>query len=105
MEKADFKKYYCENCVTYFSEPAKFKENRTPNGEKSDDTWYEHLDGCPICHEGLEVRYLCPKCGKFKSDIDYYPYADEFMCNDCYEEMMEIGELVENELERLGKNE
>lgn len=101
----EMKKYYCKNCDIYYDEPASFKEDRTPFGEKSDSSWYEEVEGCPNCHDGLELRYYCPRCDKYKESIDYYPYAEEYMCNDCYEEMMENGELVEETMEGVIKNE
>lgn len=99
MEKEELKQYYCSNCDKYFDEPAKFKEDRTPYGEKSNDSWKEELEGCPICHEGLKVVYLCPRCELHYDNVEYYPYAEEYMCDDCYEEMMDNGELVKNEME------
>lgn len=105
MNKEDLKKYYCEECDSYYNEPSKFTENRSPLGEKGDSSWLEHLEGCPVCHNGLEVKYYCPRCEKFKDDIEYYPYAEEFMCDDCHDEMMEIGGLVNKEMERIAENE
>lgn len=105
MNKEDLKKYYCEECDSYYNEPSKFTENRSPLGEKGDSSWLEHLEGCPVCHNGLEVKYYCPRCEKFKDDIEYYPYAEELMCDDCHDEMMKIGELVEKEMERIAENE
>lgn len=105
MSKDELKKYYCNNCDEYFDEPAKFTEDRCPYGEKSDSSWLEHLEGCPNCHEGLKVVYLCPRCELHYDNIEYYPYADEYMCDDCYEEMMKAGELVEEAMEGVINNE
>lgn len=105
MNKDDLKKYYCSNCDAYYNEPAKFIENRTPLGEKSNSSWQEHLEGCPSCHNGLDVVYFCPKCEKFNKSVEYYPYAEEYMCDDCYEEMMNSGELVDEAMEGVIENE
>lgn len=104
MDKKDFKKYYCRSCDEFFDEPVEFTENRCPYGEKSDSSWIETLEGCPNCHSGLELKYYCPKCEKATSSLEYYPYAEEYMCDDCYEEMMENGELVEEAMEGVIKN-
>jgi len=105
MNKDDLKKYYCRSCDAYYNEPAEFTENRCPYGEKSDSSWLEHLEGCPSCHGGLEVKYFCPRCEKFHNSVEYYPYAEEYMCDDCYEEMMETGKLVEEAMEEVINNE
>lgn len=105
MSKDDLKKYYCKECDAYYNEPAEFTEDRCPYGEKSNSTWLEHLEGCPSCHGGLEIRYYCPRCEKFNKSLEYYPYAEEYMCDDCYNEMMETGELVEEAMEGVINNE
>lgn len=99
MEKEELKKYYCENCGTYFDEPKKYQENRKPLGEKNDSSWIEKYEGCPICSSGYETVYYCARCDSYKKNVEYYPYAEEYMCDDCYEEMMDNGELVKNEME------
>lgn len=105
MDKEDLKKYYCPSCDAYYNEPKKFTEDRSPYGEKSDSSWLEHLEGCPICHGGLETRYFCPRCEKFSTTMEFYPYAEEYMCDDCYEEMMNDGGIVEESMEGVIKNE
>ena len=105
MDKESLKKYYCSYCDDYFDAPCSFYEDRSPYGEKGNSSWQEELEGCPQCQGGMDIVYLCPRCETFKKTIEYYPYAEEYMCDDCYEEMMENGELVEEAMEGVIENE
>lgn len=98
--------YYCENCNLIFNEPKEYTENREPYGGGSgDSSFIEHYLGCPSCSGGYTKVYLCENCGKHKERVDFYPFANAYMCDECHDNLLELGELVENEMEEVIKNE
>ena len=99
MNKEELKKYYCPSCGILFDEPKCFLENRCPYGEKSNSTWIEHLKGCPNCEGGYDEVYLCEECGEYKEHVDYLPYAEEYVCDDCEEKMLETAKLANKGME------
>jgi len=88
MDKIDLSKFYCKECDTYYNEVSR-----------------ENYSECPICHEEVEIKYFCPRCETFKDNIEYYPFAEGYMCDDCHNEMMDIGELVNEAMEGVINNE
>ena len=91
--------YYCKDCNSYYDKPAHFTEDRCPYGEKSNSSWLEHLEGCPNCHGGLKVVYLCPRCEQYCDRIEFYPFVNDYLCDNCYEEIMNFEEEGEDKNE------
>ena len=96
--------YYCKSCKITFEEPKRYSENRAPYGEGGGGNWVEYYDGCPRCSGGFDEVFFCEECNEYKKRVEFYPFANEYMCDDCYEEMMENGELVENQMEEVINN-
>ena len=96
--------YYCRCCKDTFQEPTYYSENRCPRGERSDSSWIEHYYGCPSCGGGYIEMYLCEECGEYKEKVEYYPFANQYMCEECYDKMMEDSELAKEGLEETIKN-